>query len=104
MSGMPITVQGLLMPDGTLQLDEKVSLPSGRVRVTVQPLPEPLRESLEVVMARVWAAQKARGHVPRGRETIDAEVNALRDAAEEELRAIEYLHEQDNPARESPRE
>ena len=45
-------------------------------------------------MQKVWAAQDARGYVPRTREEVDAEINALRDEAEEEMQAIERLHEE----------
>jgi hypothetical protein len=95
-------VHGTLMPDGTLQLDEKLNLPAGRVQVMVHALAEPAppAESLETVMARVWAGQKARGHVTRSKETIDAEINTLRDEAEEEFQAIERLQGQGRPARE----
>jgi hypothetical protein len=36
------------------------------------------------MMEGIWAAQKARGHVPRTKAEIDAEVRVLRDEAEEE--------------------
>lgn len=38
MSASGVTVRGTLKPDGTLELDEKLNLPAGRVQVTVQPL------------------------------------------------------------------
>jgi hypothetical protein len=37
MSPAEIVVEGTLKPDGTLELDEKPSLPPGRVKVTLQP-------------------------------------------------------------------
>ncbi len=40
MSQTAIIVQGIVMPDGTLQLDEKLNVPPGRVQVVVQPLPD----------------------------------------------------------------
>jgi hypothetical protein len=98
----PLVLEGTLRPDGTLQLDEKPNLPAGRVRVTVQPLPSPARagESLMSRMQAVWAAQKARGHVPRSREEIDADLRALRDEAEEEMQAVERLSDECRRARE----
>ncbi len=106
MSTTPAVVQGTLTPNGTLVLDEQLNLPAGRVRVTVQPLADesPSRENLDVVMARVWAAQKARGHVPRSKEAIDAEIRALRDEAEEEMQAVEQLQRQCRQGRESSQE
>jgi hypothetical protein len=40
MSTIGIVVNGLLKPDGTLELDALPRLPPGRVRVTLQPLVE----------------------------------------------------------------
>ena len=35
-----VVIQGVVKPDGTLELQEKVNMPPGRVQVTVSPLPE----------------------------------------------------------------
>jgi hypothetical protein len=98
----PLVLEGTLTPDGTLLLDEKPNLPAGRVRVTVQPLaqPAPPADSLMSRMQAVWAAQKARGYVPRSREEIDADLRALRDEAEEEMQAVERLSDDCRRARE----
>jgi len=91
-----IEVLGTVRPDGSLALDEKVGLPAGRVHVTVRTCHEsekPDLVRLGVLMERVWANQKARGHVPRSREEIDAEMNKLREEADEEMHAVERLHE-----------
>ncbi len=42
MSLTTTTIQGTVKPDGTLELDEPLKLPAGRVVVTVQPLPPEL--------------------------------------------------------------
>src|SRR5262245_4795369 len=90
-----IEVRGEVRPNGTLALEEKVNLPPGRVCVTIQPLvPPPTDDPFWQRMQGIWDDQKARGHVPRTKEQIDAEIRDLRDAAEEELRATEQLHEQ----------
>jgi hypothetical protein len=34
-----VVIQGVVRPDGTLELEGKVPLPPGAVRVTVQPIP-----------------------------------------------------------------
>jgi len=96
MSDMQIVVEGALQPDGTLVLDEKPNLPPGRVRVTMQAVPPSAgrEDGSLAVLQRIWAAQIARGHVPRSREEVDAEINALRDEAEEEMQAVERLHEE----------
>ncbi|HVS39929.1 MAG TPA: hypothetical protein VMS17_30505 [Gemmataceae bacterium] len=100
-----VVMTGTLQPDGALVLDERPSLPPGRVRVTMQVI-EPAtgpEDGFITRMERVWADQKARGHVPRTREEIDAEINALRDEAEEEMQAIERLHEECIRSREQQR-
>jgi hypothetical protein len=92
MSEMPVEVEGTVHEDGTLELDKKLSLPAGRVKVTVKPVPAtPPGEDLWNVLERIWAEQKARGYVPRTREEIDAEVQAFRDEVEEHFLAIEKL-------------
>jgi hypothetical protein len=96
MSQELIEIQGSVKADGTLMLDHQLDLPEGRVRVTVQPMkpattPDPVR--FQALMAQIWAGQKARGHVPRSKEEIDAEVRKLREEAEEEFQAAEQLHE-----------
>jgi ABC-type phosphate transport system ATPase subunit len=86
-------VQGTVELDGKLVLDEKLNLPAGRVRVTVQPLEKPNPARLLALMEQIWADQKARAHVPRTKEEIDADINQLRNEADLELQAAERLHE-----------
>jgi hypothetical protein len=101
MGEIQFVVEGELQPDGTLVLDKKPNLPPGRVRVTMQAWPPGGPEDdILSVMQKIWAAQDARGHVPRTREEIDAEINELRDDAEEEMQAVERLHEECVRARE----
>lgn len=91
---MPIVeLQGFLQADGTLVLDEKPNLPPGRVRVTVQPSEVQGGDVIEV-LHRIHAEQAARGHVPRSREAIDADIAAMRQEDEERMQAIERLHEE----------
>ncbi len=81
-----VIVEGTLKPDGSLELDGKLNLPPGRVQLIVQPLPQlPKDDPFWQTMERIWAAQKARGHVPRGKEEIDAEIAAMRDETDEFL-------------------
>ena len=84
-----IVVHGTIKPDGTLEVTEKVSLPPGPVEVTVKSASQKSEESSWAILQRIWADQKASGYVPRTREEIDADLNALRDEAEDELRARE---------------
>jgi hypothetical protein len=93
MNEMPVELEGTVREDGTLELDDKLSLPAGRVKVTVQPMEaartfyEHLLETMETICRR----QETRGYVPPSVDEIDSELNALRDEAEEEFRAIEQL-------------
>jgi len=95
----PIEVEGTLQADGTLVLDERPSMPPGRVRVTLLPVagPTPPEDDFMTRMEAVWAAQKARGYVPPSREQIDAEIAVMRDEAEEEMREVERLSEACRP-------
>lgn len=73
-------VEGTIKPDGTLELQVKVNLPAGKVQVTMVPMPElPRDDPFWGLMQRIWAGQKARGHVPRGAEDVEAERQAVRD-------------------------
>jgi hypothetical protein len=102
MSEMPVEVEGTVREDGTLELDTKLSLAPGRVKVTVNPVPvSPPGENLMTVLERIWADQKARGYVPRTREEIDAEVQAFRDEVEEHFLAVERLQEEARQARQA---
>lgn len=93
MNTSAVVLQGVVKADGTLELRENLRLPPGPVQVTVQPLGAAPPEEVMAVLQRIWAEQKARGHVPRSREEIDAELNALRDEAEQEMRDIERIQD-----------
>src|SRR5438105_4393271 len=86
-------IQGTVHPDGNLVLDKRLHLPAGRVRVTVQPLERPNPARLLALMEQIWADQKARAHIPRTKEEIDAEIKQFRNEADLELQASERLHE-----------
>ena len=94
MSMNPIIVQGIVGSDGTLRLDQSVPLPPGAVEVTIQPLsrtamsPDPFWATME----EIWAGQRARGHLPRSKAEIDADIASFRDEAEEEMLAVERIH------------
>jgi len=95
MMNRSIVVEGVVTPDGSLELRSKLPLPVGRVQVTVEPIPEaPKPERFWKLMESIWSALRAGGRVPRTKETIDAEVHALRQEAEVEMEAIEKLEEE----------
>jgi hypothetical protein len=89
-----IEIQGTLREDGTLVLDNKPNLPPGRMKVTVEPLPDLTQTDVWQVLERIWAGQRARGHVPRTREEIDAELEAARQEDEERMQEFERIHEE----------
>jgi hypothetical protein len=85
----------MVQPDGTLEVTEKVKLPAGRVQVTVQRLAEPVQpDRFWKMMESIWADLRADGRSPRTSEEIDAEIDALRNEAEEEMQAVEGLQEE----------
>lgn len=87
-------IQGTLREDGTLVLDEKPNLPPGRVKVTVEPLPDLTQTDVWQVLERIWAGQRDRGHVPRSREEIDSELEGSRQEDEERMQALERIHQE----------
>jgi hypothetical protein len=92
---LQITLQGEVKPDGTLELEQKIPMPAGRVLVTLQPvLPPPPDDPFWQLMEGIWAGQKARGHVPRSAEEVEAERQALRDEMEEEIQQSMQLQEE----------
>ena len=94
-------VEGTIQPDGTLVLDEPTKLPAGRVQVIVQALPElPEGDPFWDMMKSIWADQKARGHVPRTADEVEAERLRTREDWEERQQAIERLQEEARRLRE----
>jgi hypothetical protein len=87
-----IEIHGTLREDGTLLLDQKPNLPPGRVKVTVEPVSDLAQTDVWQVLERIWAGQRVRGHVPRSREEIDAELEASRQEDEERMQALERIH------------
>jgi hypothetical protein len=86
-------VRGSVLPDGTLVLDERLPLPAGRVRVTIAPLSsadDPFWQRMQAI----WGTQQTRGHVPRSKEQVDAELHALREEWAERDADIQRTHEE----------
>jgi hypothetical protein len=80
MNETPKIVRGVLNPDGTLVLDERPSLPAGRVEVTIRPLEKQGEaEDWWAYMQRARAELEAAGHGFRTKEEIDADIENLRD-------------------------
>lgn len=89
-----IEIQGTLREDGTLVLDQRIDLPPGPVKVTVQAIPDYQQTDIWQFLERIWAEQRARGHIPRSKEEIDAELEASRQEDEERMQALERIHEE----------
>src|SRR5437588_11086291 len=69
-----VVIEGTLKPDGTLELDHKPNLAPGRVQVILQALPElPDGDPFWDLMKSIWVEQKARGHMARSVEEVEAE-------------------------------
>jgi hypothetical protein len=95
MSKAPYEAEGTLKPDGTIVLDKKPDIASGRVRVIIEHLPyNPDEDPFMIGLRAIREAQKARGHVPRTKEEIDAELKELGDDDERHMQRIEKLYEE----------
>jgi hypothetical protein len=99
MSAQQVEVMGTVRADGVLELDGPVVMEPGRVKVIVQAKrperPEPPKDDpFWQMMHSIWDGQKARGHVPRSAEEIDAELREAREGWDERQRGIERLLEQ----------
>lgn len=99
MTTSAVEIQGTLREDGTLLLDHKPDLPPGRVKVTVEPAPDLAHTDVWQVLERIWAGQRDRGHVPRSREEIDAELEGSRQEDEERMQALERIQQEGQLAR-----
>jgi hypothetical protein len=96
-------LEGMLHEDGSLHLDEKPNLPPGRVRVVVQSVPAlPADDPFWDMMKSIWAAQKARGFIPRSAKEVEAERERTRDEWEEHSEEIERLQEECSRLRGQP--
>lgn len=102
MSASTVVVQGVVKPDGTLELEGKVPLPAGKVQVTVQPVPElPADDPFWQRMQAIWAGQKARGFVPRPAEEVEAERRQAREEWEERMQRIMQIQAEAEGIRQS---
>jgi hypothetical protein len=99
MSFSEVVIEGTLKPDGTLELDQKPNLRPGRVTVILRQgaaakPPGPLGDAFFQGMEAMWAGQKARGHVPRSVEEVEAERRQLRQEWDAEVDTAIRLQEE----------
>ncbi len=79
MTTTTITVEATLQPDGvTLQLEQKVALPPGRVIVTVQPTVPKTGPTMLEVLDRIHRDQQQRGRKPMTEEEMATEIAQMR--------------------------
>jgi hypothetical protein len=103
MSVPAVSLEAVVKPDGTLELGERIALPPGRVQITIVPIPDlPPDDPFWQRMQTLWAAQRARGHVPRSAEEVQEERRAVRDQWEERMRRIEQIQAEAARARRGP--
>jgi hypothetical protein len=92
MTATPITVEATLQPDGvTLQLEQKLALPPGRVTVTVQPAVPKTGPTMLEVLHRIHRDQQQRRRQPMTEEEMAADMARTRteeDEYEERWREI----------------
>lgn len=88
MTTQAITVEATLQPDGvTLQLEEKLSLPPGRVTITVQSTELRSGPTMLEVLERIHREQQRQGRKPMTEEEMAAEIARMcREDEEEETR------------------
>jgi hypothetical protein len=98
-----LVMHGTVKPDGTLELEGKTNLPPGRVKVTLNVIPEAAqtKEDVWTVLERIWEERKVLGMPARTREEIDAEINALRDELEERMDQLQAIQDEAARAREN---
>lgn len=84
MTTTAITIGATLQPDGvTLQLDNKLALPPGRVTVTVQPTQLRSGPTMLEILDRIHHQQEQRGRRPMTEEEMAAEIEQMRSEDEE---------------------
>jgi hypothetical protein len=94
MSTDTVVIQGIVRPDGTLQLEEKIPFPAGRVSVTLQPIPYSEETDPLFLMLRRIREIRERGGVKPDAEAAQAALRRLRDDAAEEVAEVGRLQEE----------
>src|SRR5947209_3018797 len=103
MSVPAITLEAVVKPDGRLELDQRIALPPGRVQVAIVAILElPSNDPFWQRMQALWAAQRARGHLPRSAQEVEEERQAVRDEWEDRMRRIEQIQAEAARARGGP--
>ena len=94
MSTNAVVILGFVKKDGTVELDGKVSLPAGRVSVTLEPIPYSQEtDPFFVMLRRIWEIRERDGVKPDA-EAAQAALRRLRDDAAEEVAEVGRLQEE----------
>jgi hypothetical protein len=100
MTPSAVIVEGLVTPDGQLELLGKLDIPPGPVQVTVIAMPElPQDDPFWQRMRAIWSGQRARGHAPPSAAEVAANQDVVRDEWEERMRRIEQIQAEADVAR-----
>ncbi len=80
MGMLPVVVEGTVTAEGKLELNEKLALPEGPVRITIQApsVPVPTQTDWWENLQRARAVLEARGTGFRSEEEIEAERASFR--------------------------
>lgn len=79
-----IQMTGTLSDGRVVTLDQPISLDAGRVRITLEVVPELLRpQTFQEVMEAIWADQRRRGHVPPTAEEVADRIREAREGWDE---------------------
>ena len=98
MAATTITVEATLQPDGqTLQLDRKVTLPPGRVTVTVQPAAARSGRPLAEVLEWIDRELEHQGRKRMTEEEMAAEIARMRADEDEYEERWRQIWAQTNP-------
>jgi hypothetical protein len=103
MNPASITLPATLQADGvTLQLDERIPLPPGRVTVTVEASGRKQGPGMLEVLDRIHREQRARGQRPMTDEEMAAEIAAARAESEEDEQRWQAIWSQTSQPLHSP--
>lgn len=103
MSAGPVVIEGLVRPDGTLEVGQKLALPPGPVQITVVPLPDlPRDDPFWQRMQAIWDARRKAGLTSRTEGQVEHERQQAREEWDERLRRIESPPPAGSPGDQSP--
>jgi hypothetical protein len=89
-----VVIQGVVRADGTLELEGKVPLPAGRVRVTLEPVPHSQEtDPFFAMLRKIRAIRESHGVLPDAAAAIAAARN-VRDEFDEQVEAAGQLQEE----------